>query len=160
MGTAFFEQVADALVGFLPPDLRTFSSRRTGRNIKVWFGDDPREHFEVQLISPAALAAAGSSRPVAMVEIGFHAEHGDVTRNEAVVARLLAHEAVWRGALGGAVELGRFVGRQTSWRRASELWPRPDPLGTEAAVEIAERLAAYIHALEPVRVGERTPPSA
>lgn len=160
MGTAFFEQVADALVGFLPPDLREFSSRRTGRNIKVWFGDDPREHFEVQLISPTALAAAGAASPVAMLEIGFHAEYRDATRNEAVLARLLAHEPLWRRALGGTVELGGFVGRQTTWRRASELWPRPKPLGTEAAVEAAERLAAYIHALEPLRVGERASPSA
>jgi hypothetical protein len=33
---SFFEQVVEALVGFLPPDPRQFSSRVTGRNAKVW----------------------------------------------------------------------------------------------------------------------------
>jgi hypothetical protein len=160
MGTAFFEQVADALVGFLPPELRGFSSRRTGRNLKVWFGDDAREHFEVQLISPTALAAGGVSGRAAMVEVGFHAEHGDAPRNDAVLARLLAHEPVWRLALGDTVQVGPFLGHQATWRRASELWPRPSPLGTEAAVEAAERLAAYICALEPVRAGDQPRPSA
>ena len=73
MSRAFFEQVIEALVGFLPPDRRGFSSRVTGRNAKVWFGAEAREHYEVQVLRRDGARA---------LEIGFHAEHPDSARSE------------------------------------------------------------------------------
>ena len=139
MSRAFFETVDDALHGFLGPSLRSFESHRTGMNLKVWY-EEGREHYEVQLVSGPAL------------EVGFHAEHKDAGRNEAVLARLLDGEKRWRKALGRTPQAGAFLGRQSSWRRISEVWDG-DGLTEDAAVEAAERLADYIAALEPVRRG-------
>ena len=137
MSRAFFETVDDALHGFLPPSLRDFDSHRTSMNLKVWY-EEGREHYEVQLMSGPAL------------EVGFHAEHKDPGRNEDVLARLVDGEKRWRKALGRPPQTGAFLGRQTSWRRVSEVWDG-DGLTDDAAVEAAERLGAYIEALEPIR---------
>jgi hypothetical protein len=135
---SFFETADDALRGFLPPALRGFASYRTGRNLKVWYGGDGREHYEVQFVTGPGL------------EVGFHAEHRDPERNEEVLARLLRKEKAWRKTLGRQPEVGAFLGRQSAWRRISEVWDG-DGLTDDAAVEAAERLGDYIKALEPLR---------
>jgi hypothetical protein len=138
---AFFDDTADALIGFLPPRWRRFSSRVTSRNLKVWYAGDGREHYEVQLLSKRRL------------EIGFHTEHRDRQRNEDVLARLLAQETKWRRHLGAAVATGAFVGAgpKVPWRRASEVWNDVDVLSSGTAIEAAERLSDYIRTLEPCR---------
>ena len=141
MSRAFFETVDDALHGFLPPALRDFDSHRTSMNLKVWY-DEGREHYEVQLVSGPAL------------EVGFHAEHKDAGRNEEILDRLVNGEKQWRKALGRAPKTGAFLGRQKSWRRVSEVWDG-EGLTDDAAVEAAERLGAYIEALEPLGRGSR-----
>ncbi|MGI8795814.1 MAG: hypothetical protein ACR2IR_04385 [Acidimicrobiia bacterium] len=139
MSKEFFEQVVDALVGFLPPDGRDFSWRTSSRNAKVWFGDETREHYEVQLVDDE-------------LEIGFHAEHPDPARNDAVLKRILGAQAKWRRRLGDGVETGEYLGRQARvWRRASECWEGDGLLEPGTAVEAAERLAAYITTIEPIR---------
>lgn len=144
---AFFDQVADALIGFLPPDLRDFGSYRTSHNIKVWYGDDGRrEHYEVQVISGRHVQASGQ-----VLEIGFHAEHRDASDNEDAIARLTGAESRWRKALGDEPEAGTFLGHKGPWRRLSEVWSDDGVTEPEAAIEAAERLAAYIRTFEPVR---------
>ncbi|HLF40191.1 MAG TPA: hypothetical protein VI854_01825, partial [Acidimicrobiia bacterium] len=133
MGRAFFEQVVEALVGFLPPEQRRFSSRVSGRNVKVWFGSEAREHYEVQ-------AVRRDGAPV--LEIGFHAEHADAARSEAALDALRSGERSWRRALGPEVEVGAFLGRAGAWRRASETWDDADLSEPGTAVEAADRLAA------------------
>ena len=144
MSRAFFEQLVEALVGFLPADRRAFSSRVSGRNAKIWFGAEAREHYEVQMLRR-------DGAPV--LEIGFHAEHPDAARSEAVLERLMAAERRWRRSLGPEVETGPFLGRAGSWRRASETWDGADLSDPGAAVEAADRLAEYIAAFEPLRTG-------
>jgi hypothetical protein len=142
MSRVFFEQIVEALVGFLPPDQQRFSSRVSARNAKIWFGSEAREHYEVQMMRRDG---------VPVLEIGFHAEHSDAARSEAVLARLVAAERRWRRSLGKEVELGPFLGRAGSWRRASETWDGADLSDPGAAVEAADRLAEYITAFEPLR---------
>lgn len=141
---AFFEDIADALVNFLPPNRRDFSKYRTTMNLKLWYGNVRQEHYEVQHIA---------SRGV--LEIGFHSEHPDRARNDDVVAQLLAAERKWRRVLGKEVEVGPFIGAQSgSWRRVSEVWRAAQwDRDAATAVEAAERLADYIRALEPIRTG-------
>ena len=139
MSRAFFETMDDALHGFLPPAFRDFQSHRSSMNLKVWF-DEGREHYEVQLVSGPAL------------EVGFHSEHKDAERNEEVLGRLVDGEKRWRKSLGRAPKKGAFLGRQKNWRRVSEVWDG-EGLTEDAAVEAAERLGAYIEALEPLRRG-------
>ena len=138
MSREFFDEVDKALRGFLPPALREFSARRTGGNLKVWFGDDEREHYEVQLMRGPKL------------EVGFHAEHKEAARNEEALGRLTDKEKAWRKALGPEPDAGPFLGRQSSWRRVSEVWDLPN-FNDDASIEAAERLAHYIQALEPLR---------
>jgi hypothetical protein len=144
MPPSFFEQVEDALVGFLPKNLRTFSSQRTGSNLKVWYGDDSREHYEVQVLT--------RGRHAAELEVGFHAEHRALARNDAVVSWFESCASEWRRSLGKTVTTGPFLGGQwPAWRRISELWTGPNLIGPESAVEAAHRLSLYIRVLEPVR---------
>ena len=144
MSRAFFVEVVETLIGFLPPEQSGFSSRVTGRNAKVWFGAEAREHYEVQLVRRDG---------VTVLEIGFHAEHPDAARSDAVLHRILAGERRWRRTLGPEVETGGFLGRPSPWRRASETWADADLGDPGTAVDAADRLAAYITALEPLRVG-------
>jgi hypothetical protein len=134
----FFDKVDKALRGFLAPALREFSARRTSANLKVWYGDEDREHYEVQLMRGPKL------------EVGFHAEHKEATRNDEALGRLLDQEKTWRKTLGPEPEAGPFLGRQSPWRRVSEVWDLPN-LADDASIEAAERLADYITALEPLR---------
>ena len=140
-GRVFYDDISDALAGFLPPGLRDFGSYRTSHNIKVWYGDVTHEHYEVQSIR---------RRRGYELEIGFHAEYKEAERNDGLVSRLAEHEKTWRKALGKQPEIGQFIGYQTrTWRRISEVWPATDD--PEIAVDAAQRLAAYITALEPIR---------
>lgn len=142
MSRAFFEEIVEALIGFLPPERSRFSFRVSGRNAKVWFGGEPREHYEVQLLRRDGAA---------ILEIGFHAEHPDAARSDGILRQLLDGERSWRRALGPEVETGPFLGRRSPWRRASETWADADLDDPGTAVEAADRLAAYITALEPLR---------
>lgn len=151
MPKAFFEEAADALVGFLPRDLRGFSSRTGGHNLKVWFGEEAREHYEIQMLSRAALSAAGIRAAAPALEIGFHAEHPEESHNEEALAALVRREKTWRKSLGRKPAAGRFAGRQATWRRISEVWEGGNLTGGETAIEAAERLAAYVRAFEPLR---------
>ena len=143
MSRAFFVEVVETLVGFLPPEQSRFSSRVSGRNAKVWFGAEGREHYEAQLVRRDGAT---------VLEIGFHAEHADAARSDAVLQRILAGERRWRRTLGPEVETGAFLGRPSPWRRASETWADADLDDPGTAVEAADRLAAYITALEPLRL--------
>ncbi|HVL82123.1 MAG TPA: hypothetical protein VM840_11105 [Actinomycetota bacterium] len=146
MSRAFFVDVADALAGFLPPPLRSFSSSITSANLKVWYGEALREHYEVQFLSPRVVPGADGP----LLEIGFHAEHRDPADSLRAVETLVERERDWRRVLGPRPEAGPFVGVDR-WARLSELWTTQEMAGREVSVDAAERLAAYVTALEPLR---------
>lgn len=144
-GRTFYDNVAHALSGFLPPALRGFEWQRSSRNLKLWYGSDECEHYEIQMVK------TGSKKYDLGLEIGFHAEHKDIKANDDAVARIMKAEKNWRSKLGKEPELGPFIGYQVAtWRRISEVWDRmTDDSGV--AVDAAERLAAYIKTFEPIR---------
>ncbi len=139
----FFEVVRDAFEGFVAG--AGIDGRRSvyvhGRGLKVWFDDDTREHYEVQLIRVDGQV---------QLEVGFHAEYPKAPQNDAVLQRMLTTEAMWRPELGDEAVAGEFIGR-AGWRRISEVWPPPDPAVIDEAIEAAARLADYVIALEPAR---------
>jgi hypothetical protein len=137
----FFEQVLDAVEGFVDDGHGPLASTAHRRGLKVWFGDSSREHYEAQLIRRGDDAT---------LEIGFHSEYPKATANQAVLDHLAAAEARWRPVLGPDAEMGEFLGAD-NWRRLSEIWDPPDPDDPESPIEIAARLADYVNAIEPCR---------
>jgi hypothetical protein len=144
-----FDEVGDALLGMVPPDLGAMHRRAHRYGIKVWFGSDTpsREHYEAQVIGPDAVTGA----KVLALEIGFHSEYPKPDDNDDVIAHLAGAEKRWRTVVGKEAVVGPFLGRADHWRRVSETWPDPDLSDPELAVELAARLTDYITAIEPVR---------
>jgi hypothetical protein len=142
LAAAFLEEAEWAFAGFLPYGPQP-PTRRTWSSVQVLPAEPFEEHYELQLMR----GPTGGLR----IEVGFHAEHRSADMNDAVLARLLGREKAWRTALGQAPEAGPFLGRPRPWRRLSETWD--DTLGFDSgvAIEAAERLAAYVKALEPIR---------
>ncbi len=144
MDQSFFHQVQDVFESFVIDVSGTLHSTAHARGVKVWCDDATREHYEAQLIRVNGTI---------VLEVGFHAEHPKVEKNEAVLKRLLAHEHVWRAELGGEIGVGEFIGVDR-WRRISETWEAPDPDDIDdpdAAIAVAARLADYVSLLEPLR---------
>lgn len=143
-----FEQVGEltrTLVGSEVGEVR-FRSHRRG--VKVWLDVDtpPRLHYEAQLVPRRHVDGLDG----AVLEIGFHAEDGDMAVNDAAMTSLASAEITWRPELGDEVVAGPFLGRPEDWRRCSELWVDPDLDDEEVAFEIASRLADYINVLHPL----------
>ncbi len=148
---AFFQDTLDALVGFLPDTLADFEHRVHHRGLKVWFGSATKEHYEAQEVG-RFLDPDGAEQVGHALEIGFHTEHGDPARNAAVIEHLLKKQRTWRTRLGADADAGFFVGDTSrTWQRVSEFWSGPEIEEPDTAIEVADRLATYIAALEPVR---------
>jgi hypothetical protein len=152
----FFRDALDALIGFLPEELAGFDYKVHNRGLKVWFGDPVKEHYEVQEVG-RFVDATGKERAGHALEIGFHCEHSNPATNAEVLQRLVAREKTWRRALGKPAAAGTFVGdRSKTWQRLSEFWTGPEIDEPDTAIEAADRLAAYITALEPIRTKRPT----
>lgn len=147
MELSLFDEVGEHTRMLVPVELGALRFRAHRRGVKVWFDTDkaPRNHFEAQLIPRRHV----DGRDGAVLEIGFHAEDGDLAVNDRTLATLLDHEATWRAELGAEAEVGPFLGNE-DWRRVSETWPEPDPDDPELAFEIAARLADYVGAITPL----------
>ena len=148
MESSLFDDVGDALRGILPAELGTLQVRAHRYGIKVWFGTGlaTKEHYEAQVVGARDVPGA---RTLAL-EVGFHSEHPKAAANDAVIARLTAHEKRWRKEVGKEAEVAPFLGRADNWRRISETWLDPDLGEPGLAFEIASRLVDYITALEPL----------
>ena len=148
MELELFDQVADALRALVPAELGSLRTQPRRWGIKAWFDVEacPREHYEAQVISAKHVAGA----EVLAVEIGFHAEHPKAPDNDAALAAIVAAAPAWRDELGPEAVAGAFLGRN-GWQRVSETWADPDLSDPEVCFEVADRLATYITALEPVR---------
>ncbi len=148
MEEPLFEQVGEAARSMTPRDLGVFRSRSHRRGIKVWFDSEKagREHFEAQLLSRRYVDGTDGLA----LEVGFHAEHREVAKNEAVIELLSKRSRQWRKTLGEAAEVGLFFGAD-GWRRVSEVWLEPDLDDPELAFEVAARLVDYVSAIEPSR---------
>ncbi len=149
-----FEEVADLVTTMVPAELGQVRTRSHRRGIKLWFDTEKpgREHYEAQLLSRRHIDQSDGTA----VEVGFHSEDRDETRNEEVAAMLARVEPQWRRELGPEAELGPFLGA-ANWRRLSECWIEPDLDDPELAFELAARLVDYVSVLEPLRSDRRRP---
>lgn len=152
MEIPLFEQVGELVRTLVPEALGPVRYRSHRRGVKVWVGPEQatRLHFEAQLI-PRRLV---DDRDGAALEVGFHAEDGDVAVNDAALERIAAAEGTWRAELGAEPESGPFLGRPDDWRRVSETWIDPDLEDEELAFEVASRLADYVTQIQPLLSAE------
>lgn len=150
MDLPLFEQTGELTRALVPDDLGDLRFRAHRRGVKVWFGSGrpSRFHFEAQLI-PSHLSPEPAGPDEVTIEVGFHAEHGDERRNEAVLERLRAKEKAWRQALGRQAVAGPFLGN-AHWCRISETWTEGGIDDPDLPFELASRLADYIQALQPL----------
>lgn len=140
-GREFYDNVADALAGFLPPSMRGFEMYRSSRNLKLWYAND-RVHYEVQIVKRGKVVG---------LEIGFHTEYKDKTKNDEVVASLQKEEKSWRTQLGAEPEIAAFIGLESGpWKRISEVWETDVDDSISTAVDAAERLSLYVKTFEPL----------
>ena len=148
MELLLFDAVAEACRTIVPPDLGILRVRSHRYGTKIWFDTERpgREHYEAQVVGAKYVDDA----TVLALEIGFHAEHPDVSDNDDAVAKLTVAEPSWREVLGDPVVVGPFLGRGDQWRRASETWPDPDLGDEELVLDIADRLVDYIVCFEPL----------
>jgi hypothetical protein len=141
-----FEQVGELTRTLVPEELGSVRFRAHRRGVKVWLDVDkaPRDHFEAQMVPRRFVDGTDG----AVLEIGFHVEHGDPAVNDGTLAALVAAERAWRRRLGAEAEAGAFLG-QSDWRRVSEVWFDLDPDDPDTAFEVAARLAEYVSELAP-----------
>ena len=146
-----FEEVAVVLPSLVPLELGPVRVQPRRWGIKVWFGTTPdnkppRVHYEAQIIGARDVPGA----KVLAIEVGWHTEQTKEADNDALLAKVVAKEKVWRKVVGKEPECGDFLGRATRWRRVSECWNDPDLGDPELAFELAARLTDYVTGLEPV----------
>ena len=143
-----FDQTADALRALVPADLGDLRCQARRWGLKVWFDADecPRQHYEAQVVGAKHVPEA----TVLAIEVGFHAEHPASGDNDAAFVGIRAAEPSWRTELGDDAVCGAFLGR-SGWLRLSETWPDPSLEDPELCFELADRLAAYVIAVEPLR---------
>lgn len=148
MELPLFEQVGEATRSLVPAGLGTLHFRAHRGGVKVWLGPAKatRHHYEAQLVARRHLDGGSG----VVLEIGFHAEHGDVAVNDASVDAIRAGAARWRVELGDAPEIAPFLGRPDDWRRVSEVWLEPDLEDPELVLELASRLADYVASFQPL----------
>lgn len=143
-----FDAVAEACRSIVPADLGVLRVRTHRYGTKIWFDTDKpgREHYEAQVVGAKHVAGA----QLLALEIGFHAEHPELSDNELALAKLAADETAWRPDLGEDVVLGPFLGNGRVWRRASETWLDPDLSDDELVLDVTDRLVDYIVSFEPI----------
>ncbi len=146
MELPLFDQVDDLVRAMTPEHLGELKTRSHRRGIKVWFGQEKagKQHYEAQIL---ARRHVDGQEGVA-IEIGFHSEHADPSKNQAVLDHLTTSERQWRKLLGAEAQGGVFFGAE-NWRRVSEAWIEPNLEDGELSFEIAARLVDYLSALEP-----------
>ena len=146
MEVPLFEQVGELTRTLVPAELGAVRFRSHRRGVKVWLDAEKpsRNHFEAQLVPGRDVDGSNG----VVLEVGFHAEHGDPDVNDATLAALVGVESQWRPGLGDEPVVGAFLGNE-DWRRVSEVWFDLDPDDPEVAFELAARLADYITQLAP-----------
>lgn len=129
----FLLALPDRVRPLLPEELRDFEWQQRWSLAKLWYGS-PKLHYEVWF-----------HRRIDRVEIGLHFE-ADVATNERLRAYFEENLLVAKAEVSERVEA---EGWDKGWARVYEMVPR-QPLGESFLDEIAERLARFITALQPL----------
>lgn len=116
----------------VPSDLREFKWESFSFQSKLWYGNKAL-HYEIW-----------PRERLGTIEIGLHFEADPLT-NARLLAAFAANERAIRRALSGA----RIEEWDRGWARVWEPLPHRKP-DVGLASELAQRIAAYVTALEPI----------
>ena len=131
----FMALLPDLVRPHLAPDLRAFKLRGPRHSLVGFYYEDERVHYEVWVQARAA-----------RLEIGLHYE-ADPECNRQGLEALSAHAAAITAALGPTVEGEEWTKHWTRIHENVQL----APLSQAYAAAVAERIAAFINVLEPLR---------
>lgn len=133
---AFTALLPDLVRPLLPPDLADFAVRGPMFSlVGFYYGENPKVHYEVWV-----------QRRLGLVEVGLHFE-ADAATNAAGFSALSEHAGEIVARLGPAVEGEPWT---KHWARIHQNLPL-QPLTPDFAAAVAERVAAFITVLEPLR---------
>jgi len=142
----FLLVVQDRLSQRLKGSLREHNLRMQPSLVQVYF-DDPAVHYEVWV-----------QRKTRSLEIGLHFE-GDREESQRWAQALSRRAPEIQALLGPRVELEEWTRKWTRLHESRAVrgdeWRPSQSLTPELAEEVAERLARYIEAMEPILAEER-----
>ena len=142
----FLQLVHDLLSRRLKGSLREPNLRMQPSLLQVYF-DDPAVHYEVWV-----------QRKSRTLEIGLHFE-GEREENKRWAQALSRRAPEVRALLGSRVELEEWTRKWTRLHESRSVggdeWHPKQSLTPQLAEEVAERLARYIEAMEPILAEER-----
>ena len=116
----------------VPPELREFRWESFSFQSKLWYGNKAL-HYEIW-----------PREKLGTIEIGLHFEADPLTNARLLAAFTANAKMIWR-ALAGA----RIEDWDRGWARVWEPLPHRKP-DAALASELAERIAGYVTALEPI----------
>ncbi len=128
------DAVRDACGAALPPELRSFHSRRTMNLLKIHYNDNYRIHYELMILAERRI-----------IELGLHFEDGPESTTR-LLDHFDRHVLEIKDVLGQDVELERWT---KSWGHLFEVIPL-EPLTHPFARNLGTRLAAMIQTLQPI----------
>ena len=132
--TEFLRRLPGVVRPLLPEPLRGFQLRSRGWLIQLWYGAEPRIHYEVWV--------HGSRN---LLELGLHCE-ADAARNEWLRRQLLQRLLELKAELGNAVEVEAW---DKGWSRLYETHPL-NPVDEDRLDEFAARVARFIAVVQPL----------
>lgn len=132
--TEFLRRLPGTVRPLLPVPLDNFQLRNRGWLVQLWYGTDPRIHYEVWV--------HGSRN---LLELGLHCE-ADAAHNEWLRRQLLHRLFELKAALGNAVEVEEW---DKGWSRLYETHPL-NPLDDTRLAEFAARVAQFIAVVQPL----------
>jgi hypothetical protein len=132
--TEFLRRLPATVRPLLPDPLGNFQLRNRGWLVQLWYGTDPRIHYEVWV--------HGSRN---LLELGLHCE-AEAARNEWLRRQLLHRLFELKAALGNGVEVEEW---DKGWSRLYETHPLT-PLDDARLADFAARVAQFIAVVQPL----------
>jgi len=140
----FMRAVPAAVREKLPLELREFKTSVRAWLAQLYYGSDPRVHYEVWLLAPRYHQNPTSR----LVEVGLHFESREPGENQRLLELCYAHLFEIKVELGHQVEAEPW---SRGWTKIYEVLPHPEAsFSAEFLDLVAGRVARYIEVLQPI----------
>lgn len=130
----FIRRLPTVIRPHIPPGDDPLHIQQVWHLVKIWYGDDPRIHYEV-----------ATHERFQLLELGFHCE-ADAAHNRRIWKQLGFYVLDFKQALGNGVELEEW---DKGWIRLYEAHPLY-PLDEPRLDDIARRMGQFIAVVHPI----------